>query len=702
MQCLGEERVRSNRVGLPTSGRGIVSFSWLVFAASATAQGLIWPDLSTTPHIGGGAKDAAVVVAIQDYTFVSDILGAKDNGLDWYTHLTEGLGIPASRVRLLLDREGTREEITYAIEQARGAVKPGGTLWFVFIGHGAPSEDGRDGLLLGWDTQQTAKSVYARGIRQSELVATLERGQQAETVVILDACFSGQSNNGAPLVANLQPMIPGYAVNAGNTTVLSAGRSNEFAGPLPGAARPAFSYLLLGAIRGWGDEDNNGEVTAREAVDYTRGVLDALPLGRSQTPQLAGRNAGLRLGQGRDDGPKMSQVRKALAATTPTLTGEGVQVQVGDVNLTETLETLEALQAESELSPEELARRRLEIATEIQSQMDTMREEARRYYARVSALAEKGDEPGRQALQAFVRKYESANIRVNNQTYAVSIPELDTARAWLAVYNTGSDERQPLSTRYEMIRIEPGTFRMGSPESERDRIAVETQHTVRITQAYALGATEVTQGLWEEVMGANPSRFASCGPNCPVETVNWLEAIRFANAMSEREGLEQCYGIIEDRVLWPKGLRCEGYRLPTEAEWEYAARAGTQTTFSWGAFWEEAVVKQYAWYDKNAYDRDWTSPHAANTGPQEVGQKAPNAWGLFDMTGNISEWCWDRFGPYPTGTRTDPIGPDNDRDRIVRGGSWAHELRWARPASRTERGEDHANVAVGLRLARTL
>ena len=144
----------------------------------------MWPDLSEPPSMGGGSKDAAVVVAIEDYNSVFDVPGAKANGLDWYSYLTDGRGIAASRVQLVTDNDATREGISDAIDLARSAVKPGGTLWFVFIGHGAPASDGQDGLLVGWDTQQTASSVYARGLQQGEVLSMLEGGSQAQTVAI--------------------------------------------------------------------------------------------------------------------------------------------------------------------------------------------------------------------------------------------------------------------------------------------------------------------------------------------------------------------------------------------------------------------------------------------------------------------------------------------------------------------------------------
>lgn len=293
---------------------GVEAVAGLLFwlGASAASEPL-WPALSEPLRVGGGDRDAAVVVAIEDYAFVSDVPGAQQNGLDWYAHLTDGRGIPPGRVTLLENHRATKEEIAQALSDARAAVRPGGTLWFVFIGHGAPSADGRDGVLLGMDTQQTATSMYARGVRQSELLSSLSGGPQSETVAIIDACFSGRGATGAVLAEGLQPLIPTEPLSATQTTVLSAGQGDEFAGPLPGLGRPAFSYLVLGALRGWGDEDGDGVVHASEAVRYASGVLRAMPLGRRQTPQLAGPDSPL--GHGREPGPGIAQIRRALSTT---------------------------------------------------------------------------------------------------------------------------------------------------------------------------------------------------------------------------------------------------------------------------------------------------------------------------------------------------------------------------------------------------
>jgi len=248
-----------------------------------------WPDLGSTAAVAPeGSKDAAVIVGIDEYAFVAHVPGATRNAGDWVTYLTESRHVPIDHVQLLRNVQGTREGILKAASQAAKQVQPGGTLWFVFIGHGAPGPTGSDGLLVGADAQQTADSIFARSVPQGELLGRLAAGPaSAHRVLVVDACFSGRTAQGESIAAGLQPMLAVRDAPVSGATVLSAGGADQFAGPLPGTARPAFSYLVLGALRGWAAEPN-GDVTASDAVAYARLVLRTLPLGRTQEPRLSG------------------------------------------------------------------------------------------------------------------------------------------------------------------------------------------------------------------------------------------------------------------------------------------------------------------------------------------------------------------------------------------------------------------------------
>ncbi|MBT3221053.1 MAG: caspase family protein [Proteobacteria bacterium] len=275
--------------------------------------GATWPDLSVPPPATGhGDNDAAVIVGIEDYLVVPDVEGARRNADDWYRFLTTTKHIPPNRVKLLRDNEGTDVQIRDALHHAISQTERGGTMWFIYIGHGAPSKDGANGLLVGVDAQQNATGIYSRSILRSEVQTILGDGKQTSTVVLLDACFSGTTSSGTPLVPDLQPVVPTYSMPS-PVLVLSAAQSDQFAGPLPGTARPAFSYLILGALRGWGDKDSDGDVTALEAVEYANEALLATVNGRPQVAELTGPNQDTVLAEGFEKGPDLAGI--ALGST---------------------------------------------------------------------------------------------------------------------------------------------------------------------------------------------------------------------------------------------------------------------------------------------------------------------------------------------------------------------------------------------------
>lgn len=261
----------------------VVWGSLLSFASPAFAQ---WPDLSAPADVNEtGARDVAVIVAVEDYMLLPDVDGAIANANDWEVFFRQSLKV--QNVHVVTNQDASREGLLKFAKIAANDVKDGGTIWWLFIGHGAPTVDGKDGLLVGMDAQQTVESLEARSVRQAELLAALE-AETNRTVVILDACFSGRSSEGEALAAGVQPVIAVDALpRLGNDTiVLSAAKPTEVAGRLPGARRPAFSYLMLGALRGWAD-DGDGNVTAAEALYFARRELRGVK-GRQQTPQMEG------------------------------------------------------------------------------------------------------------------------------------------------------------------------------------------------------------------------------------------------------------------------------------------------------------------------------------------------------------------------------------------------------------------------------
>jgi formylglycine-generating enzyme required for sulfatase activity len=222
----------------------------------------------------------------------------------------------------------------------------------------------------------------------------------------------------------------------------------------------------------------------------------------------------------------------------------------------------------------------------------------------------------------------------------------------------------------ELIWVEPGTFVMGSPSHEPERNKAEGPETrVILTQGFWLGKTEVTQAQYEAIAGENPSTFKSAGPNAPVERVSWIDALNFCRKLTERE---------RGAGRLPEGY---AYTLPTEAQWEYAHRAG-----STGAYSGEPEVSS------------WNKSNSGET-THPVGTKRPNAWGFHDMAGNVAEWCLDWYGSYPGGEVVDPTGPERGYYRMARGGSWRTDARLGRAAARSGGSEGRLDYTMGFRIA---
>jgi len=266
---------------------------------------------------------------------------------------------------------------------------------------------------------------------------------------------------------------------------------------------------------------------------------------------------------------------------------------------------------------------------------------------------------------------------------------------------------RPLADLHPLVRLEPGRFLMGSPESEIGRKESEgPQHWVTISRPFFLGETEVTQDLWARVMGNNPAAFRGCGLTCPVQNISWSEALVFCNRLSEMEGLSPCYRTVAES---PEEVSdCTGYRLPTEAEWEYAARAGraTMPEITETECGPDENLQAVAWYCGNSAVTyadcvslaDAGGPTCAGVHPART--KPANPWGLYDMQGNVFEWVWDREGPYPGAAATDPRGPETGAQRMMRGGSWRALARHCRAANRRANSPDYRMSVIGLRLAR--
>ena len=254
-----------------------------------------------------------------------------------------------------------------------------------------------------------------------------------------------------------------------------------------------------------------------------------------------------------------------------------------------------------------------------------------------------------------------------------------------------------------MNLIEAGTFTMGKGDQSDSFMNNATSHQVTLTKDFYMGIYEITQEQFKAVVGSvtgnEPSNFT--GAKHPVEQVTWYDAVEFCNLLSEKMGLTKVYTITGRN---PAGtgypiisatvkadLSKDGFRLPTEAEWEYACRAGTTTAWNYGS----AADDDYMWYADNSGST--THPVGTTTGEKASGG---NKWGLYDMHGNVWEWCWDWYGTYASGAQTNPQGADPDTYRVVRGGSWGDSAGGTRSAYRSYYIPDYGSNRLGFRVVR--
>ena len=268
------------------------------------------------------------------------------------------------------------------------------------------------------------------------------------------------------------------------------------------------------------------------------------------------------------------------------------------------------------------------------------------------------------------------------------------------------------SIKMKLAYIPPGEFEMGSPKSEKDRTDKEKLHHVKLTKGFYLGAYEVTQSQFEEVLERNPSYFSKDGSGksavadkdtapFPVEQVSWYDAVEFCNALSKSEKIPEYYtlaeikrkdGAITSAKVTENGGK--GYRLPTEAEWEYACRAGTKTPFHFGEMLNGKNANVYAVYPGTSTKEPYLNRTCI------VGSYPANAFGLYDMHGNVWEWCNDWYGDY-TSDGVDPKGSDSGKGRVLRGGSFGFYALDARSANRHLYLPPYRLNLNGFRAART-
>ena len=255
--------------------------------------------------------------------------------------------------------------------------------------------------------------------------------------------------------------------------------------------------------------------------------------------------------------------------------------------------------------------------------------------------------------------------------------------AWKG-WSDAKGRRTPSKIGADFVRIPAGSFRMGSSSQTG-----ATPHQVTLTHSFLMSKTEITRDQYRQIRFSSPSNSDWCyGSDCPVQNVSWYDAVRFANALSDKESLPRCYQVSGTSVSWVGGrYGCRGYRLPTEAEWEYAARANTSNKYAGS---------------NSLYSYGWSRDNAGES-TQRVATKNPNAWGLFDMSGNVFEWVWDAYSTFSSSSQTDPYG-GYGTNRVMRGGGWSNNSYDSALTvyGRSQFGPSSKYSDVGFRIVRTV
>lgn len=692
-----------------------------------------WPSL-TAPSTaqGGGERDAAVIVGVEDYAFVADVPGAAQNAVDWAVYFHKTRKVPLGRIKLLTNKDGTKEKLRAALQDAARQVKPGGTLWFVFIGHGAASKDGTDGILVGSDADQDAISIYARSLARAEATKLLARGRQGHTVMVLDTCFSGRTSSDAALASGLQPLVPVRKQRAQRTTtVFAAGASDQLAGPLPGAERPAFSYLMLGALRGWADSDSDGKVTTQEAHDYAHSSLSFLLAGsRAQTPELWTTKPGRALSAGRslEAGPDVLQIAARFKTRGPTpapapdqrkawSAGEANKAVVeftsepsGAAVLIDGAMVCQATPCSKALA---VGTHRVEMNGDCvehkTAQATVKRGGGNRVFVKLNARragleveasnadhndvegevyvdgVKVGMTPGRFTVPLCAKEVEvkAAGYTPFKQRVTLKEHRVDVLAV---VLGSGGGAGSARRARDGMVYVEAGAFIEGSNAGFS---YMKPQGELRL------------DGFWIDRYEVTVEQYAACvqAGVCTVPTTKGYGLCNWKASGPRSERLKHPINGVD----WEQArayCAWRGKRLPTEAEWEKAARGTDGRTYPWGnakPSCKHAVMKNAEGNGKGhgcGENRTW-----------EVGSKPDGVspYGAHDMAGNVSEWTADGYKAHhdaDAGHRGEGAEPR----RVVRGGDWTSDdgglvTSYLSAFKRSSAPPSSSSVVLGFRCA---
>jgi formylglycine-generating enzyme required for sulfatase activity len=547
----------------------------------------------------------------------------------------------------LYDAGVTKEGLGRKFDEIKPGVNENDSFVFFFSGHGDVDEY-KDFYFLPADAEGWSVTAE-RNILKQDLLGNLLKIPAKNIFVMLDTCRSGALEDKTSAIDRAW----GDLGQKANLAILMAAAGNQYAIESPDDKQGVLTWTALRGFEGEAAKREGRYVGASELLSYVK----------QEAPLKAER-----------------VVAKVVQAAIQGGPPEGsASVPVGEVATRGMFDTASLAQEPVTKEPEknfdlfDLKWRpaKITVSALTAGELTVQGEGA----GRTVRLAAKKPVTlsVREGEYVFTMRYQAgvAPETINREIYN----ETEQTLAFTGVAETKPRPVPPV----DFVYVAPGVFTMGSPPREEGRSANETQHQVRI-RGFFMGKYEVTQKEYAAVMGRNPGGFR--GENLPVEQVNWFDAVRYCNERSRREGLTPAYTINGQNVSWNRAAN--GYRLPTEAEWEYACRAGNTGPFS----------VSRANFNKNLRQR--------GNKTNAVGSAGANAWGLYDMHGNVWEWCWDWFGDYRTDFQTDPAGPASGTMRVVRGGGWYTSNEQLRSAYRGSDDPGYKDDSLGFRLARSI
>ncbi len=610
------------------------------------------------------ADAVAVVIGVQDYDHrdVPDVEFAINDAEAVRRVLVQTLGYLESRVLLRTNNQASIGRMKPLFRQElRSRVIPGRSDVFVyFSGHGAPNADTKEGYLIPWDydPQYAPSSDSAYSLR--ELYSDLSGLPARSVTVMLEACFSGQSDSGE-LTKDASPLMIVIDNPLGllsNSVIITASGANEIATWYRESRHGLTTYFWLRAMRGEAG-DAEGRITSNQLQQYLRERVPPVAQqlrGRNQTPTVIAAQPDTVLAR-----LPMSAVRTGAARIVETYGSLRVSIDVGgdlyiDGIRQDTIPVGRAFEQEKIAAGPHVIEVRRDGYDTIREEVIVAADQQTRKTYRLTVNLPTTPRPVPSRIPASP----------NAPAGAVSGPVLIELGALSRSETVGIVTRDA-ALGMEFVKIPPGEFMMGCSGGDNECNDDEKPaHRVRITKGFEIGIYEVTQAQWEAVMRSNPSSFK--GADRPVEQVSWNDVQQFLQKVNARQD----------------GYR---YRLPTEAEWEYAARASTPGAY--GAYTDS--LEQIGWYRQNSGNETHI-----------VRQKRSNEWGIYDTNGNVAEWVQDRYDRnyYRSSLAADPVGPSNGQHRVLRGGSWADNAWRVRVSFRSGDDSDLRRNDLGFRCVR--